>query len=314
VKLTRVVAEYVALKQSLGVHFKTHVTFFKTFCRAMGDIDIREVDPDRVCAFLAGDGPITKFFFSKFYILRAFFRFAISRGYVASSPLPTMLPKQPELFQPHIYTQEELRRLIAATRILKTPRNPLRAETFRALLLMLYGAALRVSEALSLTLSDADLMESVLTIRNAKFYKTRLVPIGPKLRAEMRAYYEERRRRLPLPAAENSAFFVTRYGTAMSIHYVEKIFQELRSCADIRRRETSRYGPRLHDLRHSAAVHRLTAWYRDGADVQRLLPHLSVYLGHVCLSSTQRYLTMTPELFQEANLRFQRYARRWSDV
>ena len=66
--------------------------------------------------------------------------------------------------------------------------------------------------------------------------------------------------------------------------------------------------PRLHDLRHSFAVHRLTAWYREGADVQRLLPALSTYLGHSDLEGTKVYLSMTPELLQQASLRFARYA------
>lgn len=70
----------------------------------------------------------------------------------------------------------------------------------------------------------------------------------------------------------------------------------------------TRHQPRLHDLRHSFAVHRLITWYRDGADVQRLLPKLSTYLGHVHISGTQRYLTLTPELLREAGLRFERYA------
>ena len=65
----------------------------------------------------------------------------------------------------------------------------------------------------------------------------------------------------------------------------------------------------LHSLRHSFAVHRVTAWYREGADVQRLLPVLSTYLGHARLSDTQVYLSMTPELLQEASLRLERHAR-----
>ena len=72
-------------------------------------------------------------------------------------------------------------------------------------------------------------------------------------------------------------------------------------------RHKSSYQPRVHDLRHSFAVHRLTEWYRQNVDVQRLLPALSTYLGHVELGSTQRYLTMTPELLEQANRRFERY-------
>jgi site-specific recombinase XerD len=74
------------------------------------------------------------------------------------------------------------------------------------------------------------------------------------------------------------------------------------------RYDGGRYQPRLHDLRHAAAVHRLISWYRQGADVQRLLPQLATYLGHIHIAATQRYLTMTPELLHEASQRFERYA------
>ena len=90
---------------------------------------------------------------------------------------------------------------------------------------------------------------------------------------------------------------------------LEDAFQRLREHAGVRRSDGARYQPRLHDLRHTFAVHRLTEWYRQGADVQRLLHHLSVYLGHAHLAATQVYLTMTPELLQQAGTRFERYAR-----
>ena len=89
---------------------------------------------------------------------------------------------------------------------------------------------------------------------------------------------------------------------------VQKVFQRLRQKAGICRHDGARYQPRLHDIRHTSAVHHLTAWYRDGADVQRLLPQLATYLGHIQLASTQRYLTMTPELLEHANRRFEHYA------
>ena len=66
--------------------------------------------------------------------------------------------------------------------------------------------------------------------------------------------------------------------------------------------------PRLHDLRHCFALYRLTSWYQQGADVQKLLPQLATYLGHVKLAATQVYLTMTPELLHEASVRFEKYA------
>jgi len=95
----------------------------------------------------------------------------------------------------------------------------------------------------------------------------------------------------------------------MGYERVNKLFGRLRQAAAIQREPTARYQPRIHDIRHTAAVHRLIAWYRAGADVQRLLPQLATYLGHVEIRSTQRYLTMTPELLQQASVRFERYAQ-----
>jgi len=89
----------------------------------------------------------------------------------------------------------------------------------------------------------------------------------------------------------------------------ERAFVRLRAITGVARKDGTRYQPRLHDLRYAMAVHRLVAWYREGADVQRLLPQLATYLGHVDVAATQRYLTMTPELLLEASRRFERYAQ-----
>ena len=115
-------------------------------------------------------------------------------------------------------------------------------------------------------------------------------------------------------AAEGPApFFTIRSGARVQQHALEDRFRRICELAGVRRSDGARYQPRLHDLRHTFAVHRLTSWYRQGADVQRLLPQLSVYLGHVYLSSTQVYLSMTPELLQEAGARFEKYARKEND-
>src|SRR5206468_2988379 len=134
-----------------------------------------------------------------------------------------------------------------------------------------------------------------------------LVPIGPKLARELAAHID-RRRGLPLPAGEDSALFTTRTGKAWLYSDVIKLFQRVRRAAHIECPPGELRPPRLHDLRHTAAVHRVLAWYRAGKDVQRLLPQLATYLGHININSTQRYLQMTPELLQEAGQRFDRYA------
>jgi integrase/recombinase XerD len=105
----------------------------------------------------------------------------------------------------------------------------------------------------------------------------------------------------------DTPFFKMRSGNRVSRDRLEITYRYFRERAGIARNDGARYQPGLHDLRHSFAVHRLTSWYRQGADVQKLLPQLSVYLGHVCIRHTQIYLSMTPELLHEAGQRFEQY-------
>lgn len=306
-KLTDLINSYISFKQAMGMRYRSEAKVLRSFCKAIGDIDINEVNPASVSAFLAGSGPITDFWHVKHRVLRGFFRFAANRGYAGTVPLPKTVPKPSEPPTPHIYTVEELRRLLEGTDALKTLRSPLQAATFKTLLLTLYGMGLRISEALSLTIADVDLDDSLIIVRDGKFFKTRLVPAGPRLTEHLRSYLE-RRRRLPLPLGEDSTFFATRTGHHVSYDRAKEVFNLLRGLAGIARADGERRAPRMHDLRHTAAVHRLEAWYRQGADVQRLLPRLSTYLGHVYIAYTQRYLTMTPEILREANRRFEAYA------
>ena len=182
----------------------------------------------------------------------------------------------------------------------------LSSSTCRTLLLLLYGTGLRIGEALSLDLADVDLDAGLLRVRNSKFYKTRIVPTGSDLTRVLRDYASERSKRPPISA--DASFLLTRQGKRPSRAGAEDAFRRMREHAKVRRVDGARYQPRLHDLRATFAVTRLVRWYREGADVQRLLPQLATYLGHVHISGTQRYLTMTPELLRQASLRFERYA------
>ena len=306
--LAQTVADYVALKQALGMRFRTEARILTAFCRALGDVELHEVTPGPVQAYLAGPGPITTFWHRKYEALTGFYRFALGRGYAVSSPLPTTVPKRPAPFVPYLYTPAEVQRLLAVTdRLNSAPSATLPPATFRTLLLLLYGTGLRLGEALALTLADVDLPGSLLTIRVSKFYKTRLVPVGPEL-AQVLAAYAQVRRRFPRPAGMASAFLALRTGHPLSRGRAEATFRRLRGAAGLQRTDGARYQPRLHDFRHCFAVRRLVAWYQAGADVQRLLPHLATYLGHADVAATQRYLTLTPELLHAASARFAAYA------
>jgi integrase/recombinase XerD len=156
-------------------------------------------------------------------------------------------------------------------------------------------------------LADVDLGERVLTVRGTKFYKSRLVPIGHQLAGALSRYIEQRGT-LPMPQGAQSAMLASRAGQRQSYQRVITLFQRVRARADIGVPLGESRPPRLHDLRHTAAVHRLVAWYQQGHDVQQLLPRLATYLGHVDIDSTRRYLQMTPELLQQASSRFAAYA------
>lgn len=307
-RLAQLSDEYVTFKQSMGMRFRTESRVLRAFCGAMGDIDITQVSPLSVESYLAGTGPITTFWHRKFETLSGFYRYAVTRGHIAMAPLPVIIPKRPDAFKPYIFTHDEYRKLLEMTNILDERRRcQVQSATFRTLLLLLYGTGLRISEALSLTLTDVDLSGRLLTIHNTKFFKTRWVPIGPQLNVVL-VTYSKFRRHLPHPARNASAFLATRRGEALTLGAADRIFRLLCEHAGIHRTNGGRFQPRLHDIRHTFALNRLISWYREGVDVQCLLPHLSTYLGHVDVKATQRYLTMTPEVLHEASFRFQQYA------
>ena len=308
--LHQLIEQYVAYRRSLGERFDTNNRVLRAFCRSVGPtVDITEIHQDQVRSFLDGTGPITHSWHARHNAILGFYRYAVSHDYVASMPLPATIPKRPPPFVPYIFSSEELQRLLNACGSYQRNRSSIEPITVRTIVLLLYGASLRISEALELKRVDVNLEDLLLTIRETKFYKSRLVPFGPRLREVLHQYWE--RRKVPVSAVVGSdtPFFTTRSGATVKLATIEGCFRRVCEHAGIRRTDNASYQPRLHDLRHSSAVHRVTSWYRKGLDVQKLLPHLSVYLGHSYLAATQVYLSMTPELLREAGLLFERYAR-----
>lgn len=305
--LVEAVDSYVTLKRALGAVFAAEERILRQFARTLGNIPLDAIDREATHAFCRGTGPPTRWWERKYYTLRDFFAYLVARGQMSAPPLPELAPRIPRSFEPYIYSREELQRLLDATAILEDNRSPLQHETFRTLLLTLYGAGLRPSEGLRLRCCDVDLDDRVLAIWDTKFFKSRLVPVGTALATAL-GTYRSARKHLPMPAEECSAFFASRTGGVITLKRLEKVFVRLREHAGVQRPPGARWQPRLHDLRHAFAVHRLVAWYREGADVQACLPLLSTYLGHINIAGTQAYLTMTPELLAEASKRFERYA------
>lgn len=302
------IEQFIVWRQSLGAKFLTDSSILRHFLRGIdGDVGCDAITREQIRAFVSSNGPLTQTRARKYYALNGFYRYAISRGYASRWPLPDNEPKPPRPAPPYVYSRDEVRRLLVGLDRHCKRALQLDAHTMRALLLLLYGAGLRAGEARRLTLADVDLPAAVLTVRRSKFYKTRLVPVGPQL-ADVLASYARRRGARPCPEGKDPSFLANKDGTPLNKQTVENSFVRLRRRVGIQGKAGC-LTPGQHSLRHSFAVHRVTAWYREGADVQRLLPALSTYLGHARLSDTQVYLSMTPELLQEASLRLERYAR-----
>jgi integrase/recombinase XerD len=305
-KLSTVIEQFTELKLALGNSFKNERCYLRIFLERVGDKALDDITEEEVHKFLLGSRLVPKTYHCRFLVINGIFKFAMARGYCSRLPLPKILPKNQSNFTPYIYSNEDLKCLIAATarvdRVDVVQSHPqIEPETLRVIILLLYGATLRISEALALNIEDVDLDQGVLTIHESKFYKTRIVPIGPALTAVLSKYASSRHSR-----KTSDRFLINRKGRELLKGSIQEKFSRVRKIAGVIRDQGLQ--PRLHDLRHTGAVHRFVAWYRDGKDVQKLLPLLSTYMGHSQLRDTQVYLTVIPEIMQSASFRFEQYA------
>jgi len=210
------------------------------------------------------------------------------------------LPGRPT---PHVYTEAEVVELLAAARRLP-PVGTLRPATYEAFFGLLAATGLRLSEALRLKCADVDLTEGLLTVRQSKWGKSRLVPLHPTVTQAMAQYLTLRQR---LSSASDDHFFVSRAGTAIGRRTVETVFGRLRTEMGWVARG-SHPAPRIHDLRHSFICRRVMLWHKQGADIENAMLALSTYVGHVAVSYTYWYLTGVPELMAVAGQRFELFS------
>jgi integrase len=231
-------------------------------------------------------------------VVRQFSRFLCRLGYSAYLPDSALAPRGQSSFAPRILTHEEIRKLLQAVDALEpTARSPLRHLIMPDVLRLLYGCGFRLGEVLNLRVRDADLDQGIVTVRQGKFRKDRLVPLALSLVKRLRKYAASFGNR-PLDAT----LFPSPNGGPFSLRTVYGLFRQLLLKCGIAHAGRGK-GPRIHDLRHTFAVHTLLRWYRDGEDLDAKLPLLATYLGHQNLFGTQRYLHLTAELFPEITAR-----------
>jgi integrase len=174
------------------------------------------------------------------------------------------------------------------------------------ILMITYMLGLRIRETLFVQLRDIDMDNNIITIRETKFFKSRLVPFNTQVRNIVKDFLNWRILHKHSEHLQATVFSLK--SKPVQVHLIERIFYIIRKQAGIKRDDTAQQ-PRIHDLRHTFAVNRLTCWYRENRSVQQMLPLLSTYIGHARLSSTSVYLTMTTNLLQEANTLFEKYVK-----
>ena len=202
---------------------------------------------------------------------------------------------------PFIYTDAEIAAILRAAELLP---SPLSAATYRTLIGLIAVTGMRVGEAIRADRRDLDLDAGVLTVRQAKFNKTRALPLHATTTSALSDYLEQRDRLLPAPVSP--ALFISLVGTRLIYTNVQQKFARLIQHAGLGPRSAS-CRPRIHDLRHRFAVCTVLDWYAQGIEVQPKLPLLSAYLGHVHPEDTYWYLSATPELLALAGERLERH-------
>ena len=197
---------------------------------------------------------------------------------------------------PHIYTDQEIDQLMIQAARLHS-RTGMRALTYSTLIGLLVATGLRPGEAIRLDLADVDLVNGILAIRESKFGKSRFVPVDESARAALERYAQGRDRLCSQRLSQ--AFLVSERGKRLNACSARSMFVRMSRATGLRAAtEDGRdgRGPRLQDFRHSFATGRLVEWYRAGLDVERELPKLSTYLGHVNVGLTYWYIEAVPEL------------------
>ncbi len=283
--------DYLALRRALGFRLKTAGRLlgqFTSWLETRGTGTITTADALEWATLPAGASQAWQSI-----------RLAAVRGFAAclhgtdpsvQVPPAGLIRRGNDRATPCIYSDAEIRSIITAA---GTLRPQFRASTYQTLVSLLAASGLRIGEALALDHGDFDAGEGVLTVRDTKFGKTRLVPLHPGTAGALTRYSALRDGCHPRPAAP--ALFLSGAGTRLLHSNVSLTFSRLTAQAGLTRRSAA-CRPRIHDVRHSFAVATVLGWYRDGADVAAMMPRLSTYLGHIDPKHTYWYLSAAPEL------------------
>ena len=304
------IEQFLAHKRALGKRFATEERQLLLLDRFLVANQIRGYDelcPESLEAFLLSrPRPKPKSFNQLLGVVRRLLDWMVLQEMIPSSPLRSQprretRPRPPVIFEPLL-----VRSLLGlAAQLPDQSRAPLRGVSYRLAFALMAGLGLRVGEVSRLRVGDVDLSQKLLWIRESKFRKERLLPFGPHLAEALQEFLALRRRRWG--SADAEAPLLTFNGQRpISANRISSTLQLLTPRLGFP--EHGRGAPRAHDLRHSFAVGTLLRFYRQGINPSDRLIYLSTFLGHAGIHSTVVYLTITADLLDEANYRFESFA------
>jgi integrase/recombinase XerD len=291
--LRSALSDYLRLRRQLGFELKEAGRLLSDFVRFAERAGVSHLTTELALAWAklpAGASPHR--WRQRLGIVRGFARYLATIDPDSEVPAEDLLPASQPRLAPYIYSEAEIMALMAAARGLQPA---LRAASFETLIGLMASVGLRLGEALGLDRRDVDLDEGALCVRAAKRKKQREVPLHETTTEALRAYARLRDRQWPAPSTP--AFFLSTRGGRLGRDTVHHVFPRLIREVGLDGRG-QRARPRPHDLRHTFAVRTLLRWHRTGSEVERKLPQLSTYLGHVHPSDTYWYLQAVPELLQ----------------
>lgn len=316
--LGEVVQRFLEHKRVLGRKYKSEESELRLLLRFVehrGGMALEEVTPALLDDFLSSRRRTRPRSFNHLLgVVACLFEWAVAQKLLVSSPVQTRRRRVTTWRVPFIFDPTQIRQLLdAAATLLDNSRAPQRGPTYHCIFALCYGLGLRSGEACGLRLGDVDFKHDLLVVRGGKFDKSRLVPFGPRIAEILR---QQVRRRQDAGALTDASAPLFSFNGRACVHpgTASQTFHHLVATLDLPLRDGVS-PPRLHDLRHSFAVGCLLRWYREGVDPSTRLHQLSTFLGHVDPSSTSVYLQMTSELLEEANRRFELFARpAWEEV
>ena len=311
-KTAEAILKYIEHRRSVGEKFSSESRILQLFSAFVGHgKDLSIINNQQCIAFLYNrpsyKNGLTAYWFNLYGTLEGLFNWATSRNITPFNPLPVDKPKRPQGFIPYIYNREELKRIFDRSMTFRTYYTTFYPEAVRGIILLTYLLGLRPGETLGIEMSDVHLgADNYIVIKQTKFYKTRIVTFNDKVASFLKDYLIWRKRE-GLPTERESPLFARRTFNRYSSGAIQRSFARIREDAGVRRYDGARYQPRLQDLHHTFATEKVVSWYKEGKDVQDMLPVLSTYLGHTSINSTAVYVSMTNELLKEASHRFESY-------